>query len=147
MINIAEWIQNIRNPDEISLKAHLRGGLLATFHIERNVARYLPRFCVLHLNLGDRLEEILLCDFDKIRKIPESSFSANRDCRLRSRVIDSNGLEIPLEGTYSIKLADKSDKPWLGPYGWQETRYDFEFPPFESARARAIRLDMPAYRT
>jgi|WetSurMetagenome_2_1015567.scaffolds.fasta_scaffold00042_41 hypothetical protein len=128
MINIAEWTQNYRNPEEIILKARLRGGRLAIFQIDRNLVRHLPRFCVLHVNLRDRLEELLLCDFKKLRKFAAASRSALAVLTIRPHLIESNGIEQPLEGSYSIKLADKADKPWLAPDGWQETRHYFEFP-------------------
>jgi|WetSurMetagenome_2_1015567.scaffolds.fasta_scaffold00246_3 hypothetical protein len=127
MVNIAEWKQDARRPEEITIKAGLRGGLSAVFQLDRNVTRHLARFCVLHMNIKNRFEEIVLCDFKGLKKIPDQHGVRLRNQMGRSYVRDGRGREEPMEGSYSIEFADKSDKSWLGPDGRQEARYNFEF--------------------
>jgi hypothetical protein len=128
MINIAEWTQNHKNPEELLIKARLLGGYAAIFMLDRQAVLRLPRICVLHITLADRLEELLLCDFKGLRKFPAGSGTVFPVLTARPHMTDGSGIESPLEGSYSIRLAEKTDQPWLGPEGWQETRHYFEFP-------------------
>jgi hypothetical protein len=128
MINIVEWTQNDRNPEVIAVKAVLRGGLTASFQIDGKVTRYLTRFCSLHMNLKNRSEEILLCDFKNLKKISDRHTLSLSLKTVHASIRNSFGGVEPLVGSYSIKLADKTECQWLGPKGWQESRHYFEFP-------------------
>lgn len=128
MIKIVEWSQNKHKQAEITVKACLRGGVEANFQLDMGAIRHLPRFCVLHINLENRTEEILLCDFKNLKKIAAAPAMVPVTAPAPLSLRDCSLGVIELEGSYSIRHSETVDRPWLGPDGWQVSRYEFRFP-------------------